>query len=118
MLRVAVPFGLSTHFMDGPEQRGLTYDNVLAFEQSAKKRLGKQAANLTLVILPTNRAGLLPMLTAGRADLAAGTITVSEGRRAIVDFSEPFHTEVREVLVTGPAAPDVKTAEDNLSSSV
>ena len=109
MLRGAVPFGLSTHFMDGPEQRGLTYDNVLAFEQ---------AANLTLVILPTNRAGLLPMLTEGRADLAAGTITVSEERRAIVDFSEPFHTEVREVLVTGPAAPDVTTAEDNLSSSV
>ena len=118
MLRVAIPFGLSTDFMDGPEQRGLTYDNVLAFEQAAKKRLGKQAANLTLVILPTNRAGLLPMLTEGRADLAAGTITVSEGRRAVVDFSEPFHTEVREVLITGPAAPDVKTAEDNLSSSV
>ena len=79
--------------------------------------LCKPAANLTLVILPTNRAGLLPMLTEGRADLAAGTITVSEERRAIVDFSGPFHTEVREVLITGPAAPDVKTAQDILSSS-
>jgi membrane-bound lytic murein transglycosylase MltF len=118
MLRVAIPYGLLTYFNDGPEQRGLTYDNVIAFEQWAKKKLGKAAANLTLVILPTNRAGLLPMLTEGRADLAAGTITVTEGRRALVDFSDPFHTQVREVLVTGPAAPEVKTAEDMLASKV
>jgi len=118
ILRVAIPYGLSTYFMDGPDQRGLTYDNVMAFEQAAKKRLGKQAANLTLVILPTNRAGLLPMLTEGRADLAAGTITVTEGRRAIVGFSEPFHTEVRELLVTGPAAPEVGTAEDMLGTAI
>jgi membrane-bound lytic murein transglycosylase MltF len=107
-----------TYFNDGPEQRGLTYDNVVAFEQWAKKRLGKEASNLTLVILPTNRAGLLPMLTAGRADLAAGTITVTEERRALVDFSDPLHTQVREVLITGPAAPEVKTAEDMLGSKV
>lgn len=118
ILRVAVPYGLLTYFNDGPEQRGLTYDNLMAFEQWAKKKLGKEATNLTLVILPTNRAGLLPMLTDGRADIAAGTITVTEGRRALVDFSEPFHTEVREVLVTGPAAPEVKTAEDMLASQI
>jgi membrane-bound lytic murein transglycosylase MltF len=118
MLRVAVPYGLMTYFNDGPEQRGLTYDNVMALEQWAKKKLGKEAGNLTLVILPTNRAGLLPMLLEGRSDLAAGTITVTEGRRALVDFSDPFHTQVREVLVTGRAAPEVKTAEDMLASKV
>ena len=111
MLRVAIPCGLSTYFTDGPEQRGWTYDDLLAFEQ---------AANLTLVILPTNRARLLPMLTEGLADLAAGTITVTvtEGHRALVDFSDPFHTEVREVLVTGPAAAGVEKAEDLLASQV
>jgi len=118
MLRVAIPYGLMTYFNDGPEQRGLTYDNVMAFEQWAKKKLGKKATNLTLVILPTNRAGLLPMLTEGRADLAAGTITVTEGRRALVDFSAPFNKQVREVLVTGPGAPEIKTSEDMLGSAI
>jgi membrane-bound lytic murein transglycosylase MltF len=118
MLRIAIPYGLTTYFMDGPDQHGLTYDNVIAFEGWAKQRLRKKAANLTFVILPTNRARLLAMLTEGRADLAAGTITVTEGRRALVDFSDPFHTEVREVLVIGPAAPEVKTAEDMLASKV
>jgi membrane-bound lytic murein transglycosylase MltF len=118
MLRVAIPYGLMTYFNDGPEQRGLTYDYVMAFEQTLKKRIGKEAANLTVVIVPTNRARLLPMLTEGLADLAAGTITVTEERRALVEFSEPFHTAVREVLVLGPAAPEVKTAEDMLASKV
>jgi len=118
MLRVAIPYGLTTYFMDGPDQRGLTYDSVVAFEQSLKKKLGKEAANLTLVILPTNRARLLPMLTDGLADLAAGTITVTPGRRALVDFSEPIYTQVREVLVTGPAAPEVRTAEDMLAAAL
>lgn len=118
MLRVAIPYGLTTYFMDEADQRGLTYDNVVAFEEWAKTRLGKVAANLTLVILPTNRAQLLPMLTQGRADLAAGTITITEGRRVLVDFSDPLRTDVREVLVTGPAAPEVKTAEDMLASKV
>lgn len=104
--------------MDGPDQRGLSYDGILAFEAWLKERLGKEAANLTLVILPTNRARLLPMLTEGLADVAAGTITVTEGRRALVDFSDPFHTEIHEVLVTGPAAPEVETAEDMLASAV
>jgi membrane-bound lytic murein transglycosylase MltF len=117
-LRVAIPYGLMTYFNDGPEQHGLTYDDVMSLEQWAKKKLGKEAANLTLVILPTNRARLLPMVVDGRADLAAGTITVTEGRRALVDFSDPFHTQVREVLVTGPAASEVKTAEDVLASKV
>lgn len=118
MLRVAIPFGLSTYFMDGPDQRGLTYDNVMVFEQRAKKKLGKEIPNLTLVILPTKRAGLLPMVTEGRADLAAGTITAIKGRRALVDVSQPFHTQVRELLVTYPAAPQAKTAEHMLASKV
>jgi membrane-bound lytic murein transglycosylase MltF len=118
MLRVAIPYGLLTYFADGPEQRGLTYEFVLAFEQAARRRLGKAAANLTVVILPTNRARLLPMLTEGLADLAAGTITVTEGRKALVDFSDPLFTGVREVLVTGPGAPEVRQAEDMLDSAV
>ena len=43
MIRIAIPFGLTTYFLDGPDQRGLTYDLVMQFEQFLKKRLGKPA---------------------------------------------------------------------------
>ena len=36
---------------------------------------------------------LLPMVSAGEADLAASGITITEGRLQTVDFSEPYATE-------------------------
>lgn len=36
---------------------------------------------------------LLPMVSAGKADMAASTITITEGRRQAVDFSEPYAHE-------------------------
>jgi hypothetical protein len=32
MLRVALPVGLATYFLDGPDQRGITYDLAVEFE--------------------------------------------------------------------------------------
>jgi membrane-bound lytic murein transglycosylase MltF len=118
LLRVAIPYGLSTYFIDGPVQKGLTYERVMGFEAALKKALGEKAANLTLVIVPTNLSRWLPMLIEGRADLAAGNLTITDERRALVDFSNPFLTGMREVLITGPAAPDVRTADDLLTSAV
>jgi membrane-bound lytic murein transglycosylase MltF len=112
MIRIAIPFGLTTYFLDGPDQRGLTYDLVVQFEQFLKNRIGKPASRMTAVFLPTSRDRLLPMLTDGQADIAAGTLTITPARLAIVDFSDPLRSDVREVLVTGPAAPEVVTAED------
>ena len=112
MVRVAIPFGLTTYFVDEGQQKGLTYDAVMSFEQFLKKRLGKEGSRLTIVIIPTSRDRLFPMLTAGQVDIAAGTLTITPQRLAIVDFSDPFKADVHEVLVTGPAAPDIKSKED------
>ena len=103
---------LLTYFLDGGQQKGLTYETAMNFEQFIKERLGKAAGKLTLVIIPTSRDRLLPLLTAGQADIAAGTLTITPQRLATVDFSAPFRDDVHEVLVTGPAAPAIKTKED------
>ena len=50
---------------------GLTYDRVVEFERALKARLDAPATHLTLVILPTNRARLLPMVVE-IADIADG----------------------------------------------
>ncbi|MBK1645778.1 hypothetical protein CKO25_14175 [Thiocapsa imhoffii] len=118
LLRVAIPYGLTTYFIDGPTQRGLSYERVVAFEAALKRTLGARAAHLTLVIIPTNLSRLLPTLIEGRADLAVGNLTRTAERSALVDFSDPFVTGVHEVLVTGPAAPEIRTFDDLLSSRI
>ena len=114
MVRVAIPYGLSTYFIDGADQKGLTFDLVQLFESVLRKRYPHHHGKLQVVVIPTNRGRLLPMLLEGQADIAAGTLTITDQRRQLVDFGEPLVTGVREVLVTGPAAPDVKSADDLL----
>ena len=55
---------------------------------------------------------LLPKVAAGEADLAASGITITEGRRQTVDFSEPYATEGGMFLYrAGEPMPTVPRAE-------
>ena len=55
---------------------------------------------------------LLPMVASGEADLAASGITITEGRRQTVDFSEPYTTEGGMFLYrAGDPAPTMFRAE-------
>ncbi len=112
MVRVAIPVGLATYFFDGPDQKGITYDRVVEFEKHLKEKLGKQATHLTVVFMPTARDRLFDAVVEGRSDIAAGNLTVTPQRQALVDFSDPFLKGMRELLVTGPAAPTLGTPED------
>lgn len=102
LIRVAIPVGLATYFIDGADQSGITYDFVRAFEEHLKKTLGKQARNLTVAVLPARPGEILDMVVEGRADIAAGTLTITPERALRVDFSDPFRTDVTELVITGP----------------
>src|SRR3546814_8550773 len=58
-----------------------------------------------MVVVPTRRDEIFQLLADGRADVAAGSLTVTEERARLVDFSQPFATEVNEVVITGPEIP-------------
>jgi membrane-bound lytic murein transglycosylase MltF len=48
----------------------------------------------------------------GRGDIAAANLTITEERQKEVDFGDPMGTGVKEILVTGPSAPAVKSLDD------
>jgi len=102
MIRIAIPYGIATHFLDGPAKKGPTYDLAVTFEQNLKKKLGLKDTDLTMVVVPARRDEIFQMLIAGKADIAAGTLTVTEERAALVAFSEPFLSGTNEVVITGP----------------
>jgi membrane-bound lytic murein transglycosylase MltF len=118
MIRVATVGSLSTFFYDKAQERGVTYELTQAFEAQLHKAYGRKASRLRVVILPTTRDRLLPYVVQGKADIAAANLTVTPGRKAQVDFSRPFMTEVREIVVTGPAARGVRGLEDLVRTPV
>src|SRR3546814_8698423 len=58
-----------------------------------------------MVVVPARRDEIFQMLVDGKADIAAGTLTITEERARQVDFSLPFMKGVNEVVITGPEVP-------------
>jgi membrane-bound lytic murein transglycosylase MltF len=112
LIRALVPYSKTFYFLDGADQRGLTYDVLKEFEKHINKRLKKKTLTVQLVVIPTRRDQLLPGLMEGLGDIAAGNLTITPERKKRVDFSDPGFTDVDEIIVTGPKALPINTIDD------
>ncbi len=112
LIRVLVPYSKTFYFIDGADQRGLTYEMLKLFEKHVNKQREKKTLKVRLVVIPTKRDRLLPGLVEGVGDIAAGNLTITPERQKTVDFSAPGYTGVDEIIITGPTSPPVKTLHD------
>jgi membrane-bound lytic murein transglycosylase MltF len=111
-IRVLVPFSKTFYFLDGGRQRGLTYDLMKIFEKQINKDLKRKTVKVQFVFIPVNRDELIPDLLNGVGDIATGALTITPERKKFIDFSEPFLTKVREIIVTGPNSPTLSSLDD------
>ncbi len=111
-VRVLTTFTLGQYFIDKGEQRGTVFELSLRLEDYLREKLGKQASRLKVTLIPVRRDQLLPFLVEGHGDIAFANLTITPERSAVVDFSRPFTSKIREVLVTGPGAASVENIED------
>ena len=63
MIRVLTVFNPTMYFLDGAEQRGITYDLLQAFQEHVNQARGSKA-NVHVVVIPVARDQLLPALIA------------------------------------------------------
>ena len=113
VVRVLTAYSKTGFFVDGAETGGVTYEYMRAFEAFLRKRQrAKRAPQVAVHFVPVSRDRLIPALLAGEGDLVAANLTVTPERRAEVDFSDPYLKNVREVVITGPASPEVATLDD------
>jgi membrane-bound lytic murein transglycosylase MltF len=112
LLRVLVSTGRTFYFVDKGTQRGITYDIFKGFEDEINQKLKTKALKFHVAFIPVARDQLIPALLDGRGDVAAANLTVTEAREKLVAFSEPLLTGVRELVVTGPQSPALKTLDD------
>ena len=111
-IRALVPYSRTFYFLDGGTQRGLTYELLKAFEERLNADLGLGAVDVEVVVIPVSRDRMIPGLLEGLGDIAAGNLTITPEREALVDFSRPILTDVSEILVTGPSAPEIASVDD------
>ncbi len=112
-IRMLVPFSKTFFFVDkGGDQFGMTYELGKAFGDWINKKYKTKTLRIEVVFLPVARDRLLTGLVDGIGDIAAGNLTITPERAKLVEFGDPLATGVREVIVTGPAAPQLTSIDD------
>ena len=112
VVRALVVYSLGQYFLDGATQRGMTYEVLSEFEKFLNQRLGRRPVKVAVLIIPVQRDELFPALERGLGDIAAANLTITRSRLEKVDFSDPFLTGVSEVVITGPAGPELRSLDD------
>jgi len=118
VIRVLTVNSKTFYFLDKGVQRGTVVDSLHLFEDGLNKRLAaeKKLKNKNLkvrvVFIPMRRDQLLPALAAGKGDIAAANLTITPERQKLVDFTVAGMSDVSEVVVSGPASPNVASLDD------
>lgn len=107
IIRVLVAYSKIGFFFDNGRIRGTAHDSLMEFEDVINKKEGLRKRKIKVVFIPVPRDRLLPGLVEGRGDIAVANLTITPERQKRVDFSDPVLTNVKEILVTGPAAPAI-----------
>ncbi len=106
-LRVATAYDPILFFYDGIEQRGAVHDIAHKLERHFTRAYAHRGRRIDVVVMPMARDRIIPSLADGRADIAIADLTVTPERQRTVAFSAPTDTDISELVVTGPAAPNV-----------
>ncbi len=111
-IRALVVYSKTFYFIDIGEQKGLTYEGLMLFQKFVNEKLDKKTVKVNVIFIPVARDQLLPALLAGQGDIAAANLTITPERSKLVDFSDPFGTGVKELVVSGPASPQITSLDD------
>jgi membrane-bound lytic murein transglycosylase MltF len=117
-IRVLTTYNRTNFFIEHGQGRGLEYEATqrlaawFADRRTPDAARGGAAVALRVVYVPVPREELIPALLAGRGDMIAAGMTVTEERARRVLFTEPYIRRVDEVLIRHSGAPPLERIED------
>jgi membrane-bound lytic murein transglycosylase MltF len=112
LIRVGVTFNRTHYFIDGGQERGITYEALKSFENDLNTDLKTGNLKIHVALLPMSRDQLYQALASGKIDMVAAMVTVRPELEKVALFSEPTRANVSQVVVTGPGAPSIAAVDD------
>ncbi len=113
IVRAAVTRSGFFYYIRNGIEYGLTSEFLRVFEKDLNSRLGLSGTQrIQVVAIPLTRDRLLDAVTQGRADIATSGLTITPDRLKQVAFSEPWTSDVQEVLVTSSIAKPIEFLGD------
>ncbi|MFT4097549.1 MAG: lytic transglycosylase F [Rhodoblastus sp.] len=117
-VRLLVPYSKTLFFIDRGKELGVAAEFGRELETWLNKKHTTKTLRIHVAFVPTSRDQLVPDLIAGKGDAIAGNLTITDERRAQVDFAAPWMRQVKEIVVGGPAMPKVEKLDDLAGSTV
>jgi membrane-bound lytic murein transglycosylase MltF len=120
LIRALVVHSKTLYFEEKGRTRGIAYELLTTFQDHINKKHPPRVKHIKthVAFVPVARDELIPALLEGRGDVAVGALTITPEREQQVSFSEPFFRDVDEIVVTGPASPELHVLEDLSGKSV
>jgi membrane-bound lytic murein transglycosylase MltF len=111
LIRILTVPNKTHYFVDGARERGMTVEAAVALEKFVNAQI-EDRGPVDVIVIPARRDQLLHMLVEGHGDIATGNLTVTPERSELVDFTDPYAKNVRELVVTAPGELAVKNLRD------
>ena len=124
VIRVLTTYSKTFFFIDKGQQRGATHDIFAEFERSLNAQLAKEKKlkqrhlKVRIIFVPVTRDNLFTALNEGKGDIAAANLTITATRQQQVAFTDPIYSDIQELLISGPASPQVKNVDDVAGKTV
>jgi membrane-bound lytic murein transglycosylase MltF len=112
VIRVLVVPSRSGFFYDKGIPHGIYYEAFDEFQRFANQKLRTGAVKITVYFIPVRPEQLERALLDGVGDVVGYGVIVTPERKKEVLFSTPVDSNVKQVIVTGPKAPNVTTMEE------
>ncbi|MDI5929714.1 transporter substrate-binding domain-containing protein [Rhizobium leguminosarum] len=84
-------------------------------EVEVAEKLAKDL-NLQLEVIPTSPANRIPYLLSGKTDLVISTLSITDERKKVIDFSKPY--SAIQIVVGAPKSDSLSKLEDLVGKQV
>jgi membrane-bound lytic murein transglycosylase MltF len=110
-IRVLVSYSRTHFYIAGGQPKGFECEMLLQYEKALNAGVPRDR-HTDVVFVPVAFEKLLPLLEAGRGDIAASSLSVTSERMKRVAFTEPYLTNMDEIVIASPRVKGLKTLAD------
>ena len=112
IIRILVSYNRTNFFHTNRGDRGIEHDLMKEFEKYINRGPLKARYRTHIVFLARPFDRLIADLKSGHGDIVASGLTITPERASYVDFTEPYITNVSEILISNKNQPAPKTLQE------